>query len=304
MDANHNRKCDKCNASLSSGGGGGGGISVKYKVEVTAAENGTVTLSTTQASKNTQITITATPNEGYNVVKVIVTQKGNGAQCNVTAASENEYTFRMPGDSVTITVIFECSGDETLCPSRHLTDVDQSQWYHIAVDYVLSNGLMCGIGGNLFAPNAAMDRSMVVQVLYNQEGAPAVEYTGKFSDVPEGEWYTNAIEWGVANHLIAGYGDVFKPERSVSREEIATIFYNYAKFKGMDISVRGDLSAFGDGDAVSAWATQFMQWAVGSGLMTGDGTNLYPTQTATRAEVAQMFKNFNEIFDVQNKNIP
>ena len=297
-DANNDRRCDDCGASLRSGGSGGGSGVASYKIEVAETENGTVTLNTTQATRNTKVTITATPAEGYEVVKVIVTQNSNGAECDVTAVSGTEYTFLMPGDSVTVTVIFECTGSDEFCPSRHLTDVDQSRWYHLAVDYVVVNGLMCGIGDNLFAPDAAIDRAMVVQVLYNQEGTPAVAHTNEFSDVADGKWYTDAIEWGVANDVIAGYGDgTFKPEQNITREELATIFYNYANFKGIDTSAQGDLSKFSDGATVSDWATKFMRWAVGSGLMSGDGSKLNPTQKATRAEAAQMVKNFNESFD-------
>ena len=308
MDNNSDRKCDKCNASVSSGsgtggggGGGGGGGAASYQIEVDKTGNGTVTLDKTQAGKNAKITITVTPDEGYKVVGVIVTQHGNGVKCDVTAVSETVYTFYMPGDSVKVTVIFECNGNLTTCPSEHLTDVDQTQWYHIAVDFVVSNGLMGGIGNNLFATLEPMTRAMVVQTLYNMERTPAVEYTGKFSDVPNGKWYTNAVEWGVENHLISGYGDgTFRPERSVSREEIVTILHNYAKARGFDVSARGDVTKFADGNAISGWATEFVRWAVGSGMMAGDGTNLNPTKTATRAEVAQMFKNFNDIFGVLN----
>ena len=292
-----------CGASMSSGGGGGGGggaASSKYRIEVAETVNGTVALDKTQAAKGTKVTITATPDEGYKVVKVIVANS-IGAKYDVTAVGENVYTFLMPGSEVTVKVVFECAGEKDLCPSRHLTDVDQTQWYHIAVDFVVSNGLMGGIGNNLFATLEPMTRAMVVQTLYNLEHTPAVEYTGKFSDVPNGKWYTNAVEWGVESNLISGYGDdTFRPERSVSREEIVTILHNYAKAKGLDVSARGDLSAFSDGNTVSGWATKYVQWAVGSGLMAGDGTGLNPTHTATRAEVAQMFKNFNEIFGVLN----
>ena len=282
-----------------SGGGnsGGGGSSwIEHKIEIAKTANGTVITSETEAYERVKVTITATPDAGYKVAKVIVTEKGSGAKCNVTARSETKYSFYMPGDAVTVTVIFECIGDSSTCVSHYLTDVDQNEWYHIAVDYAVSNGLMKGIGGDLFAPDASMERSMVIQVLYNMEKTPAVTYTGKFTDVPAGQWYTNAIEWGVANKLVSGYGDIFKPNGNITREEIATILYNYAKFKGIDVSARGDLSKFSDGNTTSAWAKEFMQWAVGSGLMSGGGGKLNPTGNATRAEVAQMFKNFNEIF--------
>ncbi|MBE6973295.1 MAG: hypothetical protein E7440_05365, partial [Ruminococcaceae bacterium] len=277
----------------SSGGGGGGYVGTTYSIIVEDAENGGVNISRKSARKGDSITVTIDPDDGYTLKTLSVTDK-DGKDVELTKVSGNKYTFKMPAGMVAITVTFECDGTTSNCSSAHLTDVDRSQWYHIAVDYVVSNGMMSGVGGGLFAPNASMERAMVIQVLYNLEGTPAVSYTGKFSDVAEGKWYTNAIEWGVANKLISGYGDVFKPEGKITREEIATILYNYAKFKGLDTSARGDLSAFSDGNTVSAWAKEFMQWAVGSGLMIGGGDVLNPTGNATRAEVAQLFKNFCE----------
>ena len=282
-----------------------GGGSMSYKVTAAQTANGSVSVSHVQASSNTLVTITATPDAGNKVLKVTVV-RSNGAEVAVTTVNDTKYTFRMPSDGVTITVTFQSEGatpDDTTpddtTPSGscdHLVDVDQDQWYYSAVDYAVSNGLMAGISEDEFAPEATTERAMVIQVLYNLEKNLAVAYTGKFSDVPAGKWYTNAIEWGVANKLVSGYGEVFKPEGNITRQEVAIILYNYAKFKGMDVSARGDLSKFSDGNTTSDWAKEFMQWAVGSGLMVGGGGKLNPTGNATRAEMAQIFKNFNDIF--------
>ena len=104
-----------------------------------------------------------------------------------------------------------------------------------------------------------MERAMVIQVLYNMENTPAVTYTGKFSDVADGKWYTNAIEWGVANGILVDYGTAFDPNGAISREEMVRMMYNYARYKGKDTSARGDLSKYTDGATTSDWAVEYVK---------------------------------------------
>lgn len=180
--------------------------------------------------------------------------------------------------------------------ARDFEDIDAGKWYYPAVDYVLKNGIMQGMGGQVFAPEQNLSRAMLVQMLYNMEGKPDPEAdsTAAFSDVPAGQWYADAISWAAAHDIVNGMGNgIFEPESNVSREQMATILFRYAGTKDRDTSKQDDLSQFRDRADVSDWAQNGVSWTVGSGLMNGmgDGT-LQPKETATRAQVAQIFMKF------------
>ena len=178
------------------------------------------------------------------------------------------------------------------------TDVKDTDWFASNVQYVYDNGLMNGTGGTLFEPSATTIRSMIVQILYNKEGSPAVSSSGTFSDVPSGKWFTNAVEWAASEKIVSGTGDSrFDPNSSITREQMAVILYNYAAYAGLDTSVRGDVSVFSGSGSIHSWAADAMSWAVGTGLLKGNENKLNPEGTASRAEVAQVLTNFDTIFE-------
>ena len=135
---------------------------------------------------------------------------------------------------------------------------------------------------------------MMAQILYNLEGRPSVSGESSFTDVASGTWYANAVAWAAGEDIVSGYGDgTFGPEDSITREQIASILYRYAQYKGYDVTQSGDLNTFTDGGQTSGWAETSMAWAVGSGLISGKGAGvLDPLGTATRAEVAQILMAF------------
>lgn len=177
--------------------------------------------------------------------------------------------------------------------TRTYTDVSEGAWYYSAVQYVTENGLMNGIGGNAFGPAVTTSRAMIVTILHRLEGEP-VASASSFTDVPAGAWYADAVAWASANNIVNGYGNgTFDPENGITREQIAAILYRYASYKGYDVTSSGSLTSFTDGAATSAWAQSAMQWAVGSGLIIGNGSGILdPVGTATRAEVATILMNF------------
>lgn len=170
------------------------------------------------------------------------------------------------------------------------TDVKNADWYHSAVDYVSQRGLMGGVGNNTFSPNSTMTRAMLVTVLHRLSGSPATTGTNPFTDVPNGQWYTDAVIWANENNVVTGYGNgKFGTNDSVTREQIATIMCRYAKQRGMDVSKTVSLAQYGDATKISSWAKDAMTWANAVGLITGrTTTTLVPQGTATRAEVATM----------------
>jgi len=178
-------------------------------------------------------------------------------------------------------------------PSRDFTDIDTSLWYHNAIDFVLNNGIMHGMGDKLFAPDAALSRAMMVQILYNMEGRPSYNVQNNFTDI-DGHWSADAVLWAGENNIVEGYEDgSFRPETDLSREQMAAVLCRYARYKGVDTSTQGDLNVFVDGSLTSDWAAESMRWAVAVGIVNGTGDGmLSPLGSATRAHVAQIMTNY------------
>lgn len=174
------------------------------------------------------------------------------------------------------------------------SDVKLSDWYSGAVSYVFDNGIMNGTSATTFAPNGTVERSQVVQMLYNLEGQPTVTGSTVFTDVDTDEWYGKAVLWAERNGVVDGYeNNAFRPGKAVSREEFAQMLYNYSKYKRYDLSAAADLSEFPDGSSVSNWANSAVAWANGNGLINGhDDGRLDPSGTAIRAQAASILMGF------------
>lgn len=174
------------------------------------------------------------------------------------------------------------------------TDVKPSDWYYEGVEYVQEHNLMNGTGGGKFSPDQQMSRGMVATVLHRLAGTPASASVAEFSDVPEGQWYSQAIAWAAEQQIVSGYGDnLFGVHDPITRQQLTAILYRYAQKTGADLSKTADLSAFTDRDQVSEYALAPMQWAVGSGLLTGtSATTLSPNGTASRGQIATILARF------------
>ncbi len=184
--------------------------------------------------------------------------------------------------------------DELAAWENPYADVRVLDWYYDAVAFVSANELFTGTGAAAFSPDTAMTRAMLVTVLYRLEGEPAVSGTNGFKDVESGQWYTNAVIWASANGIVSGYGDnLFGTNDFVTREQMAAILYNYAGYKGYDVSASADLTGFADANDISAWAGKALNWANAEGLITGiTSTTLSPSGSATRAQVATILMRF------------
>lgn len=179
--------------------------------------------------------------------------------------------------------------------ATHFTDLVQTDWYYDPVRYAVDHGLFSGVDAARFAPGDPMDRSMLALVLYRMEGSPDIAYAGVFSDVAEGRWYTEGVEWAAENQIVSGVGEGrFGPAQNVTREQIASMLYRYARdYLELDVSQTGDLSRYTDSRSVSSWAQEGMLWAVGAGLFSGDEQGrLLPGNAASRAEVAAILQRF------------
>lgn len=261
-----------------------------YAVNVNAATNGAVAADKKTASKGTTVTVTASPSKGYVVDAVKVVDK-DGKDVAVTE-KDGKYVFTMPASAVTVTGAFKA---ETPAPvALPFTDVKSGNWFYDAVKYAYAQGLMTGTSATTFAPNGTMNRAMIVTVLYRLEKSPAVTGASKFTDVPAGQWYSDAVAWAAANKIVNGYDETtFGPMNAVTREQMAAILFRYEQVKGLEnVTLEENLNRFPDQNKISAYAIPALQWAVGQKIINGnaDGT-LDPTGTATRAQVAQIFTN-------------
>ena len=241
----------------------GGSISTPttYAVNVNAATNGAVAADKKTASKGTTVTVTASPSKGYVVDAVKVVDK-DGKDVAVTG-KDGKYVFTMPASAVTVTGSFKA---ETPAPvALPFTDVKSGNWFYDAVKYAYAQGLMTGTSATTFAPNGTMNRAMIVTVLYRLEKSPAVTGASKFTDVPAGQWYSDAVAWAAANKIVNGYDETtFGPMNAVTREQMAAILFRYEQVKGLEnVTLEENLNRFPDQDKISAYAIPALQWAVG-----------------------------------------
>ena len=268
----------------SSGGssGGGGSRNNSYAVSTPKADNGSVTVNNgSTAKKGDTVTITVKPDEGYEIDKVTVTDsKGNSI--TVTDKGDGKFSFVMPDSKVDAKATFVKSEVKPDQPSKTaFVDVPENSWYADAADFVAQRGLMSGVGENLFGGGQNTTRAMLMTILARMDG----------QDVTGGAtWYEKAMNWAKQT----GVSDGTMPEVNITREQLATMLYSYAKLKDVDTTQGGmAVREFNDYDSISAWANQSMAWAVNAGILSGRGNNtLAPTAGATRAEMAVMLQQF------------
>lgn len=173
-------------------------------------------------------------------------------------------------------------------------DVTAGDWFTPDVIYVTLTGLMNGTGDG-FSPNNNINRAQLVTVLYRMAGEPEVTGENPFTDVPDGQWYTDAVLWAAENGITDGTSETtFSPNNPLTREQMATFFYRFANFEaGEPIEVTGDLSGYTDADLVADYAVNAMTWAVGEGVISGIGNNtLAPDNTASRAQMATVLTRY------------
>ena len=265
----------------SSGGSSGGSSSGKttYKVTTSAVNNGGVNASPSSAEKGAAITITLSPDKGYKLDKLTVTD-GSGKSVSTVKKSDTVYTFTMPASAVTVGVSY-AKADET--PSKTtFNDVSANDWFASAVDYVTGKGMMNGTAANTFSPKANTTRGMLMTVLARHAG----------EDTTGGSvWYEKGMNWAKAN----GVSDGTNPQVNITREQLAAMLYRYAQNKKYDVSGAKSLDGYTDAQSVSSYAVPALQWANAAGVVTGkSGSKLDPKGYATRAEVAAMLMRFCE----------
>ena len=262
-----------------------------YAVTVPDTTGGTVEVSPSRASSGRTVTITATPDLGYALESLTVLDSRNN-EITLTDKGDGKYTFTMPASRVTVEASF------TPAPLP-FEDVAPGAWYESAVRYAYFHNIMEGMRETEFAPATALTRAMAVQILYNLEGQPDIsgENLGyPYEDVDAQAWYGNAVYWARITGVATGYGDgTFQPDDSITRQEFAQMLYNYAKYKGYDLTAAGDLSTFPDAGSIADWAEAAMSWANGNKLINGhDNGTIDAAGAGTRAQAASILMQFDQ----------
>ena len=262
-----------------------------YAVTTPETPGGTVTVSPSHASSGRTVTITAAPDTGFALESLTVLDS-RGNEIALTDKGGGKYTFTMPASRVTV----EASFAPAPLPFE---DVAPGAWYESAVRYAYFHNIMEGMRETEFSPTTALTRAMAAQILYNLEGQPDLsdENLGyPYEDVDAQAWYGNAVYWARITGVATGYGDgTFQPGDSITRQEFAQMLYNYAKYKGYDLTAEGDLAQFPDSESVADWAEAAMRWANGNELINGhnDGT-IDAAGAGTRAQAASTLMKFDQ----------
>nr|WP_239456275.1 S-layer homology domain-containing protein [Faecalitalea cylindroides] len=192
------------------------------------------------------------------------------------------------------------SGTSTDPDELPFQDVRNGDWFYDSVIYVYGHGLMTGLNDTTFGPGEPLARAQLAVILYRLSGSPEVTYEDIFPDVPDGQWYTDAVIWAQEKGIVTGYSDsgTFKPGNNINRQEITTMMYRYAKYQGYSLEGGADYSSYPDAANVQEFAKDSMSWAVGNGIVTGkeNPTRLDPLGNTARAECATIMMRFVEKF--------
>lgn len=182
-------------------------------------------------------------------------------------------------------------------PQSGFTDVPDDAWYREAVEYVRDQGIMFGMEDTYFGAAKSLERSHFVTMIYRMAGEPQVQFIPEYPDVPDGTFYSLPVTWATKAGVITGYLDgTFGPANMMTREELATMIYRYAKGKGIDVSEKVELERFPDYQSVTSFAEEAVEWAVAKGIITGDQGHIQPQKGASRADTATMIMRYVKMY--------
>ena len=239
---------------------------------------GSLEVSAGRADEGETVTITAVPDDGYELKKLTVTDSQDGA-VPVQNAGEGRYTFVMPGGGVTVSASFVRSGEQTELP---FTDVDSGAYYYDAVRWAVEQGIASGVTGTAFAPGRGCTRAQLVTFLWRANGSPEPsEKENPFTDVSSDSYYYKAVLWAVEQGITSGVTKTaFAPDRVCTRAQAAVLLWQ----------AEGSPAASGTHDfrdvAEGAYYADAVAWAVESGVTQGTtSTTFEPGTTCTRAQI-------------------
>ena len=264
----------------SSGGGPSSGVFFpSYPVTIPdKTENGTVTVSTKNATSGSTVTITVKPDDGFKLDELTVIDK-NGNELKLTDKGNGKYTFTMPASKVEINAAFVKKVE--ISP---FSDVSTSAYYYEAVKWAQEKGITGGIGNGLFGPNQPCTHAQIVTFLWRAAGSPVVNYAMNMSDVPEGSYYAEAVRWALSEGIATGTtGNTFSPDSECTRAQAVAFLFRYAASEA--VTLQELVSGFSDADSVPGYALPAMNWALAEEIVQGNGSKLMPNDSCTRAQI-------------------
>ena len=264
----------------SSGGGfSSGSFFPSYPVTIPGkTENGTVTVSTKNATSGSTVTITVKPDDGFKLDELTVIDK-NGNELKLTDKGNGKYTFTMPASKVEINAAFVKKVE-----TSPFSDVSTSAYYYEAVKWAQKKGITGGIGNGLFGPNQPCTRAQIVTFLWRAAGSPVVNYAMNMSDVPEGSYYAEAVRWALSEGIATGTtGSTFSPDETCTRAQAVAFLFRYTASEA--VTLQELVSGFSDADSVPGYALPAMNWALAEEIVQGNGSKLMPNDSCTRAQI-------------------
>ena len=264
----------------SSGGGPSSGVFFpSYPVTIPGkTENGTVTVSTKNATSGSTVTITVKPDDGFKLDELTVIDK-NGNELKLTDKGNGKYTFTMPASKVEINAAFVKEVE-----TSPFGDVSTSAYYYEAVKWAQEKGITGGIGNGLFGPNQPCTRAQIVTFLWRAAGSPVVNYAMNMSDVPEGSYYAEAVRWALSEGITTGTTEnTFSPDSECTRAQAVAFLFRYAASEA--VTLQELVSGFSDADSVPGYALPAMNWALAEEIVQGNGSKLMPNDSCTRAQI-------------------
>ena len=264
----------------SSGGGfSSGSFFPSYPVTTPGkTENGTVTVSTKNATSGSTVTITVKPDDGFKLDELTVIDK-NGNELKLTDKGNGKYTFTMPASKVEVNATFVKEVE-----TSPFSDVSTSAYYYEAVKWAQEKGITGGIGNGLFGPNQPCTRAQIVTFLWRAAGSPVVNYAMNMSDVPEGSYYAEAVRWALSEDITTGTTEnTFSPDSECTRAQAVAFLFRYAASEA--VTLQELVSGFSDADSVPGYALPAMNWALAEEIVQGNGSKLMPNDSCTRAQI-------------------
>ena len=264
----------------SSGGGfSSGSFFPSYPVTTPGkTENGTVTVSTKNATSGSTVTITVKPDDGFKLDELTVIDK-NGNELKLTDKGNGKYTFTMPTSNVEVNATFVKEVE-----TSPFGDVSTSAYYYKAVKWAQKKGITGGIGNGLFGPNQPCTRAQIVTFLWRAAGSPVVNYAMNMSDVPEGSYYAEAVRWALSEGITTGTTEnTFSPDSECTRAQAVAFLFRYAASEA--VTLQELVSGFSDADSVPGYALPAMNWALAEEIVQGNGSKLMPNDSCTRAQI-------------------
>ena len=269
---------EKSNSSSSSGGGGSS--TPRYAVTVPdKTENGSLSVTPKNAKKGSDVTITATPDKGYEVDD-IVAKDAKGNKLTLKDNGDGTYTFTMPASKVTVTAAFAEKKAEPIAPEKLFADVSAEEYYYEAVKWASENGVTGGIGENLFGANLPCTRAQIVTFLWRAAGSPEPKGMSGFVDVSADAYYAKAVAWAVEEAIVSGTSaTTFNPDAVCTRAQSVAFLYRAFGEKVNKAAGFSDVSA-------DAYYADAVAWAVENGVASGIGGGLFaPDQDCARGQI-------------------